>query len=436
MKKLAVILSILLLFPLLSAVQVEMKENFTQGETFLMKLSGNFYEPISKNDISFFRDHVQTSIIPEVVEIDGTFYIYAQLYGKDRNDYSIVIEDVKSLKVNELIEEDIMKNFSINSDSSDFSVEPGVVFSEGDFSIEIQNLRDSKIDVSYKILNEDESAESSAGFFDALFGESEDDVILNNTFSIKAGEKKKINFKSEDFTSKTLQEIQISTENTTYFLPVYVNSNETSEIESERVFSFEPNTINVTIATNSSAEGIIYLKNLGDSILENVSLHVSEQLEDYVSLSEYEFDEIKANSSERIYVYLYSNEFPKKIEGQISASVDDEFAYVSVFFTSLQDYIPTDDEGNPINLTISFSRTCNQVGGEICQENQECSGDTNTAIDGLCCLAKCEEVKKSSTGKIIGWTMIFFILILLVWFYLKKYKSQSRSVDLLNPRKR
>ena len=76
-------------------------------------------------------------------------------------------------------------------------------------------------------------------------------------------------------------------------------------------------------------------------------------------------------------------------------------------------------------------QSCNELGGIICTENQECSGDGGYATDGVCCLGSCNEVKKSSTGEIIGWAIIFVIIILLIMFYLKKYKGAERVVDLL-----
>ena len=114
MKKILIIFLILFLFPMISAVEVKMNNNFSQGETLTAKISGNFFEAISGENVVFYRGHVRTSIIPFVSKINGEFYIYAQLLDKSPNNYSLVIENTKYYQGSKIVEEDIVKNFSIN----------------------------------------------------------------------------------------------------------------------------------------------------------------------------------------------------------------------------------------------------------------------------------------------------------------------------------
>ena len=97
------IIFILLLLQIVSAVDVDMKSNFSQGETFMAKVSGNFFETISQGDLVFKRDHVKLPVVPFVKRIDKDYYIYAQLYGKQPGNYSITIDNLKYYKVNEII---------------------------------------------------------------------------------------------------------------------------------------------------------------------------------------------------------------------------------------------------------------------------------------------------------------------------------------------
>ena len=60
MKKVLIIFLALFLFPIISAVEIEMKDNFDQGETLIAKISGNFYEAISEENVIFYRGHVRT----------------------------------------------------------------------------------------------------------------------------------------------------------------------------------------------------------------------------------------------------------------------------------------------------------------------------------------------------------------------------------------
>ena len=47
MKKSLIILTILLLLPIISSVEFDMKQVFDQGETLIARVSGNFLEPTS-----------------------------------------------------------------------------------------------------------------------------------------------------------------------------------------------------------------------------------------------------------------------------------------------------------------------------------------------------------------------------------------------------
>ena len=50
---------ILLILPFLSAVEFNLKENFSSGETIITKVSGNFLVPPSQNNVFFYKGHVR-----------------------------------------------------------------------------------------------------------------------------------------------------------------------------------------------------------------------------------------------------------------------------------------------------------------------------------------------------------------------------------------
>jgi len=131
--KRSVIILLILFLPVLSAVSMEMKTEFDQGETFMAKVSANFFEPITKEDISFYREHVRQPMSAYVVKINNDFYIYAQLFGKPQNNYSITIENVQYIEGGLNIKEDLTKNFSITNNKADFSIEPGLVYTNEAF---------------------------------------------------------------------------------------------------------------------------------------------------------------------------------------------------------------------------------------------------------------------------------------------------------------
>lgn len=176
---------ILIVSPLISAVEFDMKANFSQGEMFIAKISGDFSKPITVQDISFYRRHMQTSIIPKIIKMNEEFYIYASLLEKVPDNYSINIAGDS-------------KNFTITDDIADFSIDTGFVVTDKDFFIEVKNLQNSKITISKKFMDEEES------------------------ITLSAEETKKINFPVDKISQATLEIIELSTANLIYQIPAYI----------------------------------------------------------------------------------------------------------------------------------------------------------------------------------------------------------------------
>ena len=423
MNKILIIFLVLFLFPIISAIEIDMKDNFDQGETLIAKISGNFFEAISEENVIFYRGHVRTSIIPFVAKINNDFYIYAKLLDKSPNNYSIVIEDLEYYQGSQIIEEDITKNFTINENFADFSIDKGFVITEEDFFIEVKNLQDHEITINLGASNR---PVSKGGFFSSLLGnvvKSEESITLN------PGEIKKINFKVEDF--EELSIIELSTGNLKYEVLVYVFSKE--EKEKQKNFRFEPSEVDFSMVTDSNKTRIIYLRNIGETEIENISLKISDSLLPYVSLSIDEIDNLNEDFSKKIELYIFSDDEEKLIEGQITAKTSDGGLYTSasVILNFLKDYVPLEGEDDFV-----ASKTCSELKGVICDSNQKCSEEIEYASDGVCCLGICQEEKESSTGKIIGWFLLIIIVVFVIWFYLKKYKKVESVNDLMKILKR
>ncbi|MFC1682096.1 hypothetical protein ACFL0X_00595 [Nanoarchaeota archaeon] len=417
MKKEIIIFSLLILLPLTTAVQVEMNSEFSQGETLIAKVSGNFLEPLSNQNILFYKGHVRIPVEFDIAKIDQDYYIYAQLQGKAPNNYSISIEDTRYTKeLNEETDDKIVENFSIKNQIADFSIEPGFVITKDDFSIILQNLQDNEIIVATKIKTDS----GGEGFFDSLFGIKE--IETKDSATLKPGESKKINFEIKNITEKELRTIELSTENTEYEVPLYIYE-KPQEPSKERILTFEQTELNVTLSTNSTTTRIIYLENQGDFDLENITLTISDRLTKYMTLSEDKIEYFRKDTIKKIEINIASDEFEQQIEGQIKAKTSDNlYAYLAVYLNFVEDYKPSEEE---IQTT---SKTCKELGGKICNKTQECEGETEYT-EGVCCLGNCKEVTESSTLKIVGWSIVIIVILFLVWFFKTKYKGAQRVVD-------
>ena len=446
MKKSIIILLILFL-PIISAVSIDMKEEFSQGETFMAKVSGNFYESITKEDIFFYEGHVRQPMYPFVAKINNDFYIYTQLTGKLENNYSIVLKDVKYISGGVVVEEDFTKYFSVSNSTAEFSIEPGFVITNENFFIEVENLQDSEITIDVVTsLIDLETAEP---------------IILG------AGTKK-IYFSVEN---SNFEIIKLSTENLQYEIPVSVFGfneseetlitiveNETCEnigtcqtscdedsqdigkldcgffstccqekTDEQKSFNFEQSEIDIIMPTNSYTIREIYLYNTGEKTIEDISLTISGELKNYISLSTDEIDKLEPDSNVKIELEFYSFDKAVDVQGKLIAKAG-ILTSSEISLGVIRDYIPSDEyEYSPSAQT----KTCAELNGEVCASDELCDTDYIYAKDDKCCLGICGgEESASSSGKIIGWAIVGIVIVFLIWFFKKKYKGAKKEVDL------
>ncbi len=425
MKKNLLFILILIILPIVSAIEFDIKTEFDQQETLMARVSGNFLEPITKENIFFYKGHVQSPTNYDVIKIEDEFYIYAQLSGKSPSNYSIVLENIKYTKLGQVSEEDITQEFIIINKTTDFSIKPGFIITNKDFFIEVTNWQDSEIEISINLNGEGSTNE---GFFASLFessGNSEDKV------SVKSGQTEKINFELKNITQAGLKTITLSTDNTEYEIPIYVYTNQT--LQKQKNYRFQPKTsLRINMATKNNKNKTIYLYNTGEETLENISISASNSLEQYVSLSLEEIDELESNESVKIELTITSGENEETIAGQIKAKTGDGlYAYLPIILNFVKDYVPKSEDDEEIEDPANASKTCAEMDGIICTGNQECDEEEKYTRDGKCCLGICKEKSKpSSTGKFIGWLIVIVIIITLIWFFKSKYRGTKRKIDL------
>ena len=415
-KDLIIILTIFLaVLPVMSAVEFDMKTDFNQGETLMARISGNFVEPILKENIFFYRGHVRISINPYIAKINDEFYIYASLLGKEANNYSISIEDVKYMIGSKVSEENIVKNFSITSEVADFYAEQGFVVTNEDFFIKVQNLKDTQITININT--------NSGNLSNNSFVSLSDEIQYENQITLKSGEIKKINFNVEKITNSQFKIISLFSDSTSYKIPAYIFTSEEISDKKQQDFEFDPRELNINMSTDSEKTRIIYLFNTGKENLENIFLSVSDSLKDYISFSIEEIDELDENSSIKLEINIVSDSEEKNLEGQIIAETKNKTVYSAIFLNFVKNYIPLEGFDEEIPRT---TKTCEERNGLICRDNEECTGEIIYAKDGVCCLETCEEIKESSMGQIIGWTLLAGIIVFLIWFFKTKYKKAKR----------
>ncbi|MEK6844719.1 MAG: hypothetical protein AABX44_00520, partial [Nanoarchaeota archaeon] len=69
---------VILVLPLMSAIQIDTDSELNQGETLVVKFSGEFYKPILENNVYFYRNiYTAVPLEFELLKIEGDYYISA-----------------------------------------------------------------------------------------------------------------------------------------------------------------------------------------------------------------------------------------------------------------------------------------------------------------------------------------------------------------------
>jgi len=416
MKKILLIFFLSLLFIQgIFAVEIDINENYSQGETLVAKISGNFLTSVGKNNIFFYNEHVRIPVEYDLVKIGSDYYVYAILVGKSEGNYSLSVENVKYMSGGFTNESDIVQNFFITNETAEFSVNPGFAISSGNFSISIQNLKDNSIIVNAR--TNDSSARkiyvSSNGIYDAFF-------------TLNSGEVKKINFIS-DKGEETFQNIIFSSENLTYKIPIYISgANQSSETSSNKKLDFQNSDLIFSIPVNSIHKEKIYLYNKGNSSLENISISFSDSLSYFAVLSQDNIETLDADSNISLELSFFSEE-EKDIQGHLYADTENESVSLFVSISFLKN--STSSDGVSV-------KTCAELNATICDtQTKKCNVNLISGKDGWCCPGVCSDIGASSSGKIIAIILIILMIIGLTWFYFKKYKKSKKPVDLIKESK-
>ncbi|MBU1129644.1 MAG: hypothetical protein KJ949_03375 [Nanoarchaeota archaeon] len=393
------------IFQFVSAVEFNMKSEYAQGESIIAEISGNFLERLAEDNIYFYRGHVKIPMLYDFAKIENKYYLYVSLLGKTPANYSVVIEGAKYMKGAEKIEQDIVKNFSISESTADFSLDKGFLLTEKGFSIEVQNLQDSDLEIKVKD---------------------------SGSVELSSGQIKELYFGLNNFSSSGMNKIELTSENLKYEIPVYILGEFVKEPETknEKSFKFEPGELNFSMPTNSETSRIIYLYNNGNVNLEDISFSISNDLDSYVSYSVEEIKELFSEESRKITLDFSSDE-AKTIQGTLKAKTDELEIDLDIYVGFLENYV-----GEEVQEVKDPSKikTCEELGGIFCGDNQECSIDKQYAKDGNCCLETCQEPEVDNSGKIIGWIIVIAIVVVLIWFFKSKAKIKNMP-DLMKQAK-
>ncbi|MFQ5532014.1 MAG: hypothetical protein ACE5ES_05345 [Candidatus Nanoarchaeia archaeon] len=424
MKRVAIFLLLILSVSFISAAELTFDSGineFKKSETLIARLSGNFLDNVLKENIFFYRGHVRIPLEFDLTKINEEFYIYALLPSPNEpTDYTLSIENTRYYKGSEITDDDLRLNFTISNQTADFSVKPGFINTQKDFSLEVQNLQPFKITISI------------------------DDTGIIDSTELKSGEIKKLNFDISSYSETVFKTIVLSSGITSYDIPALIVSNTTTPIiTSQENFRFDPSETFVELATSSETSIVVYLESTGQEDIQEVEIFVSESIEPYVIPSIYLIEDFEKNSTVQIELSITSPLEEVHTQGQINARVinlDDKTtsnSYLTLDLDFIPDFIPIGPGNGGIPTGPTTSKTCEEHGGVKCnsEAGETCSEDSIKSKDGFCCIPPgiCETEGNGDdpTGKIVGWIILILVAVFLVWFFKKKYGKPGGKVNLL-----
>lgn len=399
MKKFFLLFILVIILNPVSAMELEMKDSFKKGETLFAKISGSLVDSILPSNIIFYRGHVKVPFNFDITRINEDYYLYA-LLPETENNYTLSIEGVRYRQGSQITNISTQKNFSITSETADFYIDPGFVITKGDFSVKVQNLKNSKININ---INSEEEIE------------------------LLSGQVKNIDFQVKPEVQPTVRTIKLLSDSQSYDLIVYILENKTAEDE-KRKFIFSPKELEISLATNSNKSFPIFLENTGELDIENLSLSLSREIYQFAKLSTEEIKDFEKNSSIRIDLQVFSDT-EINISGAVRAKTDFDLVYLPLKINFIRDFTPENNSN-----AIPTENSCLELGGSKCDSDEYCDGSLYGAVDGTCCVGQCKKAESEENGgsltKIIGWSMLGILVLIVGWFFLKKYKGPRKTAGL------
>jgi len=376
-----------------------------RGENVLIIISGNILEIIKKEDISFRQENIRVPFNWDMEKIGEKYYIFSETKTKEPGQYNVLVEGITYKKGIETITEDIQINFSISTKDFDFSITPAVVYTSQNFSLRVVNLKEETQNLTIKT------------------------PAQKRDIQLKSGQEKEIEILIEEFdpgfNSIVVKGEEQETEVLVYGFGILPR-------QKKEAFVFEPNFLNITLDVDKTLKKDVYIESFGDFDAQNISLEIDSDLEEYISISQEEIDVIRKDTSKKITLEFKSEDEEIFVFGKIKARNENLSTEIEIYFKVIEDYTG-EPEINNTNSTENLRKSCSEMGGIICENNQTCSGSNEYAIDGICCKGECtEKESQTSTKKIIGWILVIVILIFVIWFFKFKVKGAKKIVPLLD----
>jgi len=400
-KEFAILGLIFILMPFVLGVEINLvKESYSGWETLQADITGNFISLEKENVLIYENGSAHSEAVLSGLIKRGDVYKYYAILPEREGNFSLRIEGVQYIKSGKLVDDVVSKDFTIVKGGVVLSVNPGFVITDKDFSVRV---------VSYNG-NQDISATFSGN------GQTESLHLVDSV-------EDKIKFSIEGVLDSE-SNIEIGS----YNIPVYLIKKQNEIVVNESYIEIVPLDLRGSLDVGEEYTFEIMIENSGET---NISLIVlSSDLDVLIEPNKIEF--IEVGEKKIVNVTLVKIGESGEVFGEIVAEFDGKILSIPISFEI--------EEGKEVvvkvkNETIPGKKDlyCEDLGGVVCLDNDECDEDTVPALDGPCCLGECVE-ESDFNWWIIGLLILVLVAGIILVYYKKIKKKQIRksSDEILN----
>ncbi len=397
-KKEAILFLFILTFTLASAQPdlIFQNQTFQPGETLLGTINAqNLVNPITKNNIKFFRGQKAIFIEHDITFYNNTYFFYAIL--PDEGNISIIIPDIlyrapelKSITIEKQIQ--IQKEFLDENQTKTeiLSIKPGLLFTSETPKITLSNIGTEELEINYN----------------------------QETLTLQPNDFKQISFTPE----KSFSYLTISTYQEFKIPIIYISSdNQTIPLIPQTYLRANPTSLELKTTTNNQSQEEIQLINFANTDITDITISKTLKIMDFQTPQQ-----IPAKEIFPLKLSFYSTEqgfFTDKLIINFSQTEDNLTEQKSIS-------IPINVYVFPQNSNLSniqTGETCAELFGQVCTADQICEfGDTTFDSKGdYCCIGGiCQDIITDSKSS--SWLIAIIIIIVLgiiSFFIYKKIKK-------------
>jgi hypothetical protein len=395
MKKVMIFCLVLFLLNGVDALSMDLKENYAPGENILAEISGSILQPISIDQVELKRVNVLVPIKKDIKRLGEKEFFWA-IAPMIENNYTLYIYNVTTNVAGEVKKVDLIKNFSVRGNLTDYSIDPGFIFTTENFSLSI-------------FLYEDFKREINVSF------------PYGKNFLLSPGENS-IEFSIDDFVGENFITINVGK----YALPAYIigKKNETSTTSSGAYIEFRPIRIQRTIFLSERPIYAVEIINTGSSSLNELIMYYDNS-SFYINPSR--FIDIKPNQSVLFNMSLINttknniSQFVYAVGTDINISLP-----VAINVTSNATIVTTNGTNQKSNYY------CAELNGVICSASEVCSLMTVVSLDGNCCKGRCQVPNKSSSSAWVGYLIGALVLVGFGYLIVRYKKKAPGSKEIFN----